>query len=131
MGQACSTPFQKADLLGAGTVAGRTVPLTFAPPQPALCAHDAHGLCVRGRGAGVVNQSLPTGAPPAVEAAPPLRLPGREGPQRPGRPQAEARTRDGLQPAKTPRGKRGLGPPGLPPTAACTAGRSSRCPASY
>lgn len=46
MGQACSTPFQKADLLGAGTVAGRTVPLTFAPPQPALCAHDAHSRAV-------------------------------------------------------------------------------------
>lgn len=50
MGQASSTPFGKADLLGAGTVEGRTVPLTFAPPRPALCAHDAHGLCVCGVG---------------------------------------------------------------------------------
>lgn len=131
MGQACSTPFQKADLLGAGTVAGRTVPLTFAPPQPALCAHDAHGLCVRGRGAGVVNQSLPTGAPPAAEAAPPLRLPGREGPQRPGRLRAEARTRDGLQPAKTPRERGVLVPRVFLPRPPVQPDGSSRCPASY
>lgn len=131
MGQACSTPFQKADLLGAGTVEGRTVPLTFAPPQPALCPHDAHGLCVRGRGAGVVNQSLPTGAPPAAEAAPLLRLPGREGPQRPGRPQAEARTRDGLQPAKTPRERGVLVPRVFLPRPPVQPDGSSRCPASY
>lgn len=127
VGQACSTPFQKADLRGAGTVAGRTVPLTFAPPQPALCAHDAHGLCVRGRGAGVVNQSLPTGATSCGSGAP-TATPG-AGRAPAARPPAGRGPDQGWAPArKDSPGKRGLGPPGLPPTAACTAGREFSLP---